>query len=383
MTDKKAYLGCDIFDGHTMHHDAALLIEENAIAQITPEKSITSDYELFVMDGGLIAPGLIDLQVNGGGGILLNDEPTLSGIKKICDAHLKLGTTSILPTLITDTPEITKRAIEAGTEATEKSIDGFLGLHLEGPHLAGAKKGAHSENHIRPMTDLDVQMLCEARINLPSLMVTLAPETVSDAYIKALDNAGVIVSLGHTQTSAVRAKEAFAAGAKCATHLFNAMSGLTHREPGLVGAVLTTPDIYAGLIADGLHVEADVINIALRAKPETTNLFLVSDAMSPAGTDITEFQLNQRRVLRQSNKLTLEDGTLAGADLDLVSAIRFIVENTDLTLESAIKMATAYPAQCLGLEQELGLLRPGVSANFIHLDTGNQLTGVWRSGTKL
>jgi N-acetylglucosamine-6-phosphate deacetylase len=232
------------------------------------------------------------------------------------------------------------------------------------------------------MTDADVETLCAARRALPNLMVTLATEAVEDGQIAELAKAGVCVSLGHTNASSERAKQAFRAGARSATHLFNAMSGLNHREPGLVGAVLNTDDAFAGLIADGHHVMPDAINIALRCKTAAGKLFLVTDAMSTVGADLTSLILNGRRIIRQGGKLTLEDGTLAGADLDMNSAVRFTASNTPLAFEEVLRMTSLYPAQCLRIEKTHGRLASGAAADMVHLDEGGHVTATWIAGQK-
>ena len=235
MTEKKAYIGAKIFDGIKPHTGACLLIDDGWVAGIVPVGEISSDYQCINLDGGLITAGFIDLQVNGGGGVLFNEAPTVSSIQTICAAHKQFGTTALLPTLITDKPDVTKRAIEAGIEAQSKNVQGFLGLHLEGPHLSIEKKGAHSPNLIRQMTDLDLKILCEAKQELENLLITVASESVDNDQIAELSAAGIRVSLGHTAATSRQAKSSFNAGATSVTHLYNAMSPLTHREPGLVG----------------------------------------------------------------------------------------------------------------------------------------------------
>ena len=382
MTRKFALTGPEIFDGHVRHQGAAVLVTGDAISGIVAQVDIPVDFEHLPLGGGLLAPGFIDLQANGGGGVLFNEEPSVRGIATICDAHARFGTTSLLATLITDTPDIMKRAIDAGIEAHERKVPGFLGLHLEGPHLSPEKNGAHCLDLIRAMTDRDVESLCEARKLLPNLMVTLAPEAAGDAHIAELAEAGICVSLGHTNASAEQAKQAFRAGARSVTHLFNAMSGLTHREPGLVGALLNTDDAFAGLIADGHHVLPDAINVALRSKAGQGRIFLVTDAMSTIGTDQTEFELNGRRIFRKDGKLTLEDGTLAGVDLDMNSAVRFVAGNTALPFDDVLRMAALYPAQCLGIAETRGRLARGTLADLVHLDDGGRVQAVWRTGTR-
>ena len=273
MTNKRAYIGAEIFDGSICHRNSALIIEGNSIVGIAPIDRVPSGINTIKLNGGLLTSGFIDLQVNGGGGVLFNEHPTIQGITTICAAHAKFGSTALLPTLITDERDVMKRAVDAGVEAFESGLLGFLGLHFEGPHLSVEKKGAHQQEYIRPMRDKDVDFLCEARKSIPNLMVTVAPEAVDDDQISHLVRAGVCISLGHTNSTAKRAKQAFSAGAKCVTHLFNAMSGVNHREIGLVGATFMAENIFAGLIADGHHVSSEAITIAHRAKEKSTKLF--------------------------------------------------------------------------------------------------------------
>lgn len=374
------FSGARVFDGTGMHEGMALVVAEGRVQAMVPEKSAPSGQRV-VLSGGILAPGLIDLQVNGGGGIMLDGAANVARIAAICAAHLRLGATGLLPTLISDTPEATARVIAAGVAAAKAKVPGFLGLHLEGPHLAPARCGAHDAGLIRPMTSEDLSLLCDAAAHLPSLMITLAPEAVRPDQITALVRAGAVVSLGHSDTTLAEARAAFAAGAKCVTHIFNAMSPLGHREPGLVGAALDS-DVFTGLIADGVHVLAPVIRIALAAKrPET--VFLVSDAMAPAGTDLTEFTLGTRRILRGSGRLTLENGTLAGADLSLPKAIRFMVRDVGVGMAPALAMATSVPAACIGRQDSVGYLKPGRAADMVHLTDDLALSAVWRAGDRV
>jgi N-acetylglucosamine-6-phosphate deacetylase len=380
MTRKLALTGARIFDGRSWHANAALLLADGVITGVGPDEQIASDFTRLHLGGGLLAPGFIDLQANGGGGALLNEEPSIRGIRTICAAHARFGTTALLATLITDTPEIMMRAIDAGIEAHRQDVPGFLGLHLEGPHLSLEKRGAHHPDLIRPMTDRDVEILREAKQALPNLMVTVAPEAVEEAQVAELTSAGICVSLGHTNASAERSKRMFRAGARSVTHLFNAMSGLNHREPGLVGAALNTGAAFAGLIADGHHVVPDVINVAVRSKAGPGRIFLVTDAMSTIGTDHTVLILNGRKVIRQDGKLMLEDGTLAGADLDMNAAVRFMARNAALPFEEVLRMAALYPAECLGIEKTRGCLMPGARADVVHLNENGQVQAVWIGG---
>jgi N-acetylglucosamine-6-phosphate deacetylase len=232
------------------------------------------------------------------------------------------------------------------------------------------------------MEDADLAMLLEAAGRLPALLVTVAPEAVTVAQIAALAGAGVIVSLGHSDTGIAGARAAFAAGARAVTHLFNAMSGLGHREPGLVGAALDAEGVACGLIADGLHVAPEVIRVALAAKRGPDGVFLVSDAMPVAGTDMDGFWLGGRRILRHDGRLTLEDGTLAGADIDLAGSVRVLVRDAGVALEVALGMAGRVPAALIG-RGDLGRLAPGLVADLVHLDAELGLAGVWRAGEPL
>lgn len=383
MSQIDAYSGATIFDGEQRHENAVLLVQSGSVLGVDSEDNIPPDCTQYILAGGLIAPGFIDLQVNGGGGVLLNDRPDLDAIKTICAAHAPFGTTSLLPTLITDTPDIRDTAIEAGIAAGKATMPGFLGLHLEGPHLSVARKGAHDPALIRPMSDDDLNTIKLARQSLPYLMTTVAPESVTNAQIAALTAAGILVSLGHSDTSFETATAAAIAGAGAVTHLFNAMSGLGHREPGLVGATLQTESLFAGLIADGIHVHPAAIATALAAKRGPGRIFLVTDAMSTIGTDQQSFTLNGRTIRRENGKLVLEDGTLAGADLDMISAVRFMVNSVGVAVDEALRMASLYPAMCLGADARIGHLKAGAAADMVHLDQTLSIKSVWRGGQQL
>jgi len=366
------FTGARVFDGGAFLTEACLTVADGRV--------ITGNFGAVVqLDGGYILPGLVDLQVNGGGGQMVNGQTTADDLRRLCDVHARLGTTSILPTLITDTPDATATVLAAGIKAAAQGVPGFLGLHLEGPHLDPRRKGAHDAALIRSMTDDDLNRLCDGAKHLPSLLVTLAPESVTPDQITALSRAGVIVSLGHSDCSLATAQSAFQAGASCVTHLFNAMSQLGNREPGLVGAALTHP-VHAGLIADGIHVAPEAMRIAMAAQPE--QIFLVSDAMAISGTNTAKFTLAGRQILRQQGRLTLEDGTLAGADLTLPQAIQVMVQKVGTPIETAFAMATTRPAACIK-RGDVGSLRPGAVADFVHLDSDLALRGVWRGGQKI
>ena len=383
MTNRRAaYTGCDIFDGTARRFSCALLVDGSRIAGIVAEAEIPVGYDLVHLDGGLITAGFVDLQVNGGGGVMFNDAPSIESIQTICDAHMPFGTTSLLPTLITDTPTKTTEAITAAKAAIAAGVSGAVGLHLEGPHLSLARKGAHDPILIRTMEDEDCQQVVSVANDLQTLFLTVAPESVSTAQIATLTAAGAIVSIGHTDANFTQARAAADSGATCVTHLFNAMSPLTSREPGVVGAALETGTLSAGLIADGFHADPTSIAIALRAKRGPGKIFLVTDAMSTIGTDQTEFTLNGRVIKREGGRLTLPDGTLAGADLDMISAVRFMTEILGINIEETLRMASLYPAQVIKREAEIGQLIGGARADFILLDEALNIRSVWRAGSK-
>lgn len=383
MSDLQAISGARIFDGQAWHDDAALLTEFGHVSGIVHAADVPAHATRIALDGGLLVPGFVDLQVNGGGGVLFNNDPTLAGLRTICAAHSQFGTTALLPTLITDTVPVNIAAIAAGKAAAEAAVPGFVGLHLEGPHLSQARKGTHHPDLIRPMDADDCARLIAARADLPNLLVTVAAETVDPGMIAALRAADIVVSIGHSDASFDVTTAAFEAGATMATHLFNAMSQLGNREPGVVGAVLAAPEVYAGLIADGIHVHPAAIRLALRAKAGAGRIFLVTDAMSQTGTDLTSFTLNGRTITRAQGALRLADGTLAGADLDMINAVEFMHSTIGLTLDEALRMASLYPAQAMGIADLHGHLQPGALASFVHLDSRRRVSATWISGRQV
>lgn len=383
MSEQIAIRGATIFDGEKWHEGSALIIRDGSVESIIAVDAIPSGMGVVEAKGGLLAPGFVDVQVNGGGGVMFNDHPDAETIRTICRAHAPFGTTALLPTLITDTPEITAQAITAGADAAGEKIAGFLGLHLEGPHLSTTRKGAHDPALIRPMGDADEAALIAARRRVPVLLTTVAPESVLNGRIASLAQAGVIVSLGHSDATYRTAAAAAQAGASMVTHLFNAMSQIGNREPGLVGAALDSGALSCGLIADGIHVDPATIGIALRAKQAPGKIFLVTDAMATIGTDMTSFTLNGRTIQRENGRLTLEDGTLAGADLDMISAVRFIHRTIGLELGEALRMAGLYPAESVGQGGRYGRLAPGARADIVHLSDALDVESVWIGGERV
>nr|WP_246188508.1 N-acetylglucosamine-6-phosphate deacetylase [Nitratireductor arenosus] len=375
-----AFVGADIFDGERRRQGMALIVRDGTVADIVADGEVPAEAETVRFDGGLLAPGFVDLQVNGGGGVMLNDRQDVATIRAICAAHAGFGTTALLPTLITDTPAVSRAAVDAVVDAVGDGVAGLIGLHLEGPHLSLARKGAHDPALIRPMNDNDEAFLVETREKLPALLVTMAPEAVAPERIARLTRAGIVVSLGHSNATYQAVAAATAAGASMVTHLFNAMSQIANREPGLVGAAIDLGALSAGLIADGIHVDPANIRTAIKAKSMPGRIFLVTDAMATIGTAMESFTLNGRTIRRSEGRLTLEDGTLAGADLDMISAVRFMHRRIGLSLEEALRMASLYPAQAMGVGDRYGRLATGARADMVHLTDALEIAGVWIGG---
>ncbi|WBL34057.1 N-acetylglucosamine-6-phosphate deacetylase [Sinirhodobacter sp. HNIBRBA609] len=342
------FLNGPIFDGQQLRAGLAARFEGGKLAALGPENVIGRAGKIVDLAGDILGPGYVDLQVNGGDGVMFNDDPSVSTLRRIAGAHRRLGVAALLPTLITDTREKTQAAIAAAIEAVREAVPGIAGLHLEGPHLSLARKGAHDPALIRPMDDEDLAMLLAAAAELPVLKITIAPENVTLEQVQSLARAGVLVSLGHSDANFDTCQAYFAAGARCVTHLFNAMSQLGNRNPGLVGATLANGAVSAGLIADSIHVHPQTLRAAWAAKTGPGRLFLVSDAMAVAGSDATQFTLEGRLIRREGGRLTLEDGTLAGADLDLTTAIRVLVNDVGVGLPEALRAATSAPAAIIG-----------------------------------
>jgi len=366
-----------IFDGESIRNDMAVVIDGARIAEVVAVEKLAKGIERRALSGGLLVPGFIDVQVNGGGGALLNDNPTINTVRRIAESHRKFGTTGMLPTVITDAPEILLKAIAAVKAARAENIPGVLGIHIEGPFLDKERKGAHEAQFIRAMTEADVAQIATA--DCGSIMLTLAPNRVAPNLIASLAGKGVLVSLGHSEANLVEVTKALASGARAFTHLFNAMSQLNGREPGMVGAALTDQDSYCGLITDGFHVHDAALKVALSAKPRS-RIVLVTDAMPTAAGGPDSFQLQGRAVHRASGKLLLDDGTFAGSNLTMDEAVRYCVERLGVALEDALRMASLNPASFLRRDHELGRIKPGYLASLVHLDDDLHVLETWIDG---
>ena len=366
----RIFVGARLFDGDRFHDDCALVTEGGAVRALVPFAARPSG-ETIDLGGGVLAPGFIDWQVNGGGGHLFNDAPAPETIRAIVAAHRRFGTTALAPTVITDAPAVLEAALAAGAQPCL----GSLGVHVEGPFIDPRRKGAHPLAHIRKMTEADARRLMQAK----PCVVTLAPASAPLDFIRGLAASGIVVSLGHSEASAEEARACFDAGVRCVTHLFNAMSALGSREPGVVGAALEDSRVYAGFIADGLHVHELSGRLALRLKG-AERLSLVSDAMPPAAGGPDAYKLGGREVRRRDLRLTLDDGTLAGSVITMHDAVRYTVNHLGASLEDALRMATSTPARLLRVEDRRGRLTPGAEADLVHLSEDLELRGVWFGG---
>ena len=367
--------GARIFDGERFLDDRAVVVEGARIAAIVPH-SERPDGAVRDLGGGLLAPGYVDVQVNGGGGVLFNQDPTPEGIARIAAAHRKHGTIGLLPTLVTDAPQVMAAAIAATGEA-RRLTPAALGIHLEGPFLDPRRKGAHELSYIRDLGRDDIATIAKA--DCGAVMLTLAPNRVGTESIAELARHGVLVSLGHSDASYEEGRRAVEAGARAFTHLFNAMSAPTGREPGMVGAALDLDEAFVGLIADGHHVHEANLRIALAAK-RRDRFMLITDAMPPAAGGPDHFDLQGRRVTSVDGCLRLDDGTLAGSVLTMDEAVRYAVNVVRLPLADALAMASRVPATFLRRDTELGRIAPGHLASLVHLDDELRVLETWIEG---
>jgi N-acetylglucosamine-6-phosphate deacetylase len=335
------------------------------------------DVGVLDLNGQLLLPGFIDIQVNGGGGVLFNDAPGVDTIRAIGEAHRKFGTTGFLPTLISDDLEVVAAAIAATDEAIAAGVPGVLGIHIEGPFLNEAKKGVHDPAKFRVLDDDAISLL--SSLKRGKTLVTLAPEMTSPELIAKLVDAGVIVAAGHTNASYDEVRAALDAGLNGFTHLFNAMSPLTSREPGVVGAALDDDSSWCGLIADGHHVHPASLRIAIASKPRGCSL-LVTDAMSSVGAVNKSFEFNGQLIDVSNGRCVTADGTLAGSDLDMASAVRNATTMLRVELAEAVRMASTYPAAALGIDTELGQIKAGYRANLVLTDLELNISNTWIDG---
>ncbi|MEL4279141.1 MULTISPECIES: N-acetylglucosamine-6-phosphate deacetylase [Shewanella] len=362
-----------LFDGEAFHRDVPVTIEDGLIASLD-----TASGAKEIRYPGTLVPGFIDVQVNGGGGALFNSSPTVACIETIGKAHARFGTTGFLPTLITDDVLVMAKAADAVASAVAQKSAGVLGVHFEGPHLSVPKKGVHPQGFIREITEAELAIFC--RQDLGIRVVTLAPENVSPEVIRLLVESGVKVCLGHSNADYDTVVAALAAGATGFTHLYNAMSPLGSREPGVVGAAIESETAWCGLIVDGHHVHPAAARVALRAKPRG-KVMLVTDAMPPVGMDDeTSFELFGTQVLRVGDRLNAVTGELAGCVLDMATAVENSVKMLGLPLGEALRMASLYPAEFLGIAESVGRLAVGQRADLVLLDNQQKVLANYIAG---
>ncbi|MEZ9299911.1 N-acetylglucosamine-6-phosphate deacetylase [Vibrio splendidus] len=359
-----ALSNCKIYTGSDVLTDHAVVIENELIKKVCPISELPEGIEVRDLNGANLSPGFIDLQLNGCGGVMLNDEITADTMQIMHKANLKSGCTSFLPTLITSSDEDMREVIAAAREYHNQYQNQSLGLHLEGPYLNVAKKGIHSVDHIRKSDNEMIELICKN--NDLVAKVTLAPELNDPEHIERLRKAGVVVSIGHTNATYAEARQGFESGITFATHLFNAMTPMVGREPGVVGAIYDTPEVYAGIIADGFHVDYANIRIAHKIKGE--KLVLVTDATAPAGANMEYFIFVGKKVYYRDGKCVDENGTLGGSALTMIEAVQNTVEHAGIALDEALRMATLYPATAIGVESKLGRIKKGMVANLAVFD---------------
>jgi len=377
-----ALRGARIFDGEGWWDRHALVLRGDRIDAILPAGALPADMESRELDGGMLVPGLVDLQVNGGGGVQFNEHTTADAIHTIALAHRRAGTTAWLPTLISDSWAVMQAGAYAALAAHAAGDSGVVGLHLEGPFLTPARRGVHASGQVRRARAADIAALCELRAQcaaLPAMLITLAPEQVPGGAIRDLCTAGFTVFAGHSAATAEQVTAALAEGLRGFTHLFNGMPPLAGRAPGIVASALLDPDSWCSVIADGHHLHPDSLRLALRAKPRG-KLALVSDAMAPACSTLKDYHLGGELLTLRDGALRTADGTLAGSAGTLLDSVRYLHDVLALSLDEALRMACCYPAAALGLSDRHGSLQPGSNADVVHLGDDAELRGVWYAG---
>jgi N-acetylglucosamine-6-phosphate deacetylase len=365
-----------VFDGSSVQRAAAVVMDSARIVAVVPRADLSAAMPIHALpDGAWLAPGFIDVQVNGGGDVLFNDKPTVEGIRAIAAAHRRFGTTTLLPTLISDAAEKTETALAAVAELAT-SEPGVIGIHLEGPFLSPERPGVHDPRHLRTPAVEDEAALLAPRAGV--IVVTLAPEQVPEGFIRRLVRAGVRVCLGHSMATYAQTRAAMAEGLTGFTHLFNAMRPLGSREPGPIAAALESSDAWFGMIVDGVHVDPATLRLALRgaARP-----MLVTDAMPPVGGQSSTFALYGDQIAVRDGRCMRRDGTLAGAVLNMAAAVRNCVQQLGVPLEIALRFASANPASFLGLDHKLGRLALDYRADMVAFSANTvEVLETWVAG---
>ncbi len=376
LTHGRIYTGHEVLDNH------AVVIVDGMIERVCPLNELPAGTDTREVNGALIAPGFIDLQLNGCGGVQFNDDITAITVETLAvmqRANQKSGCTSFLPTLITSTDELIKRAVDVMRAYLAQNANQALGLHLEGPWLNPLKKGTHDPALIRQPDSALVNFLCENADVIAK--ITLAPEQVDSAIIHRLSKAGIVISAGHSYATSDEARRGISAGISFATHLYNAMPPVTGREPGLIGALFDSPEVYCGIIADGLHVNYVNIRNAKRLKGD--KLILVTDATAPAGAAIDQFIFAGKTIYYRDGLCVDEQGTLSGSALTMIEAVANSVEHAGISLEESLRMATLYPARAMGVEDKLGSVTAGKVANLTVFTRDYQIIQTFVNGDEV
>ncbi|QSZ41242.1 N-acetylglucosamine-6-phosphate deacetylase [Sulfurimonas aquatica] len=368
-----AFVNCDIFNGSEFIYNKALVIDGEKIHGLIPEEELDKSIEIINLNGKTISPGFIDLQVNGGNGILFNDEPTIEAVKKIYDGHKKFGTTDFLPTFITGSLKGMKQAVESINKCLSLNLDGVLGIHFEGPFLNQAKAGVHEKKYIRESNVDDIEAI--SKISNGITMLTLAPEVVPSELILSLQKKGIFISIGHTNATYEEAMNAFSSGASCSTHLYNAMTSLESRAPGVVGASLDNDKAWTNIIVDGIHSSYASVRVAMKAKAKR-KLFLVTDAMPPVGGEGDDFRIGDYNISVKNGKCVTMGDTLAGSSLDMASAVRNCIQHVGIDKGEALRMASTYPAEFIKLDNRIGHIKSGYDANLAIFNNQIQVSAV-------
>ena len=373
----QAISGATIFDGEKMLQQHSVIIDDQKVVAIVADQDLPANITSHRLNGGTLTAGFIDLQVNGGGGVLFNNTPTLDSLNAIIQGHLSKGVTAILPTLVSDEKSVLQAGINAVRQAMAQDMPGIIGVHIEGPFFNMERRGVHNQAHIRPLSQQDIDWLC-SEADIP-MMLTLAPEQTSQGQIKQLADAGITVCAGHSNGLAQDIHNAVEEGLSGFTHLYNAMRPVTGREPGVVGSALLADTCWCGIIVDNHHVHADCIKLAHRTKP-LGKLYLVSDAMATIGSENKSFTLYGETIHEEQGRLLNSEGKLAGSAIGLIDAVRISHQDVGLELSECLNMASRYPAEFMQISDQYGRIAPGYSANMVYFNEQFEVQQTWLAG---
>ena len=376
---KQALLGSQIFCGERFYDDHALLLDGKSIVDIVHKNNIPDNFNKIELDQGILAPGFIDLQVNGGGGVLFNNSPNKESLNTIIKAHQFFGTTSIMPTVISDSLEVLEQCIKTVTEEI-KNNSSLLGIHIEGPFFNTKYRGVHQKQYISTINS-DYLNLFESLRGFP-VMLTLAPECISSQQLKHLTSLGIKTLAGHSDATYDELDDAINNGLDGFTHLFNAMGQISAREPGVVGSALHFENTFASIIVDLHHVHPSLIQLAYQLKPKG-KLFFISDSMATINHGKPSFELYDEVVNESDGRLVNSEGKLAGSSITQIDAVKNAYQKCNIPLNQALAMASRYPAEYLGIANHWGSLKPGYRADLVHFDSNFKVHNAWVSGKQI